>query len=49
MSEERLTPEHEEEAVRSTVARGHFIAEVSVRVGVSAHSLYKRGQGGHAR
>ncbi|AVF42620.1 hypothetical protein AL486_11055 [Pandoraea apista] len=30
-----------EEAVRQIVERGHSVAEVSARLGVSVHSLYK--------
>lgn len=41
MSAERFTPEFKEEAVRRIVERGHSVAEVSARLGVSAHDLYK--------
>ncbi|AVF42365.1 hypothetical protein AL486_23845 [Pandoraea apista] len=41
MSAERFTPEFKEEAVRQIVERGHSVTEVSARLGVSAHSLYK--------
>lgn len=41
MSTERFTPEFKEEAVRQIVDRGYAVAEVSARLGVSAHSLYK--------
>ena len=41
MSAERFTPEFKEEAVRQIVERGHSVAEVSARLGVSAHSLDK--------
>ena len=41
MSSQRFTPEFKEEAVRQIVERGHTVAEVSARLGVSAHSLYK--------
>lgn len=41
MSSERFTPEFKEEAVRQVVERGHAVAEVSARLGVSSHSLYK--------
>jgi transposase len=37
----RFTPEFKEEAVRQVVDRGHAVAQVSARLGVSAHSLYK--------
>ncbi len=36
-----FTPEFKEEAVRQTTERGYSVAEVSGRLGVSAHSLYK--------
>lgn len=39
MSSQRFTPEFKEEAVRQVVDRGYSIAEVSARLGVSAHSL----------
>lgn len=41
MSTPRFTPEFKQEAVRQIVERGHSVAEVSARIGVSAHSLYK--------
>lgn len=41
MSTQRFTPEFKEEAVRQIVDRGYSVAEVSARIGVSAHSLYK--------
>lgn len=41
MSAERFTPKFKEEAVRQIVERGHSVAEVSARLGVSAHSLDK--------
>lgn len=41
MSTPRFTPEFKQEAVRQIVERGHTVAEVSARIGVSAHSLYK--------
>lgn len=41
MSSQRFTPEFKEEAVRQIVERGYSVAEVSSRLGVSAHSLYK--------
>ena len=37
----RFTPEFKEEAVRQITERGYSVAEVSNRLGVSAHSLYK--------
>lgn len=42
MSTPRFTPEFKEEAVRQVVDRGYSVAEVAARLGVSAHSLYKR-------
>ncbi|MEJ0232923.1 IS3 family transposase [Klebsiella michiganensis] len=41
MGTPRFTPEFKEEAVRQITERGYSIAEVSDRLGVSAHSLYK--------
>lgn len=41
MSIERFPPEFKGEAVRQIVKRGYSVAEVSQRLGVSAHSLYK--------
>jgi len=41
MGTERFTPEFKEEAVRQVRDRGHSIAEISARLGVSSHSLYK--------
>ncbi|WP_212541871.1 IS3 family transposase [Pantoea sp. AMG 501] len=41
MGTPRFTPEFEEEAVRQITERGYSVAEVSDRLGVSAHSLYK--------
>lgn len=41
MSIERFPPEFKEEAVRQIVDRGYSVAEVSQRLGVSTHSLYK--------
>lgn len=37
----RYSPEFKEEAVRQIVERGYSVAEVSDRLGVSSHSLYK--------
>ncbi|WP_152495365.1 transposase, partial [Dickeya dianthicola] len=37
----RFTPEFKEEAVRQITERGYSVADVSERLGVSAHSLYK--------
>lgn len=41
MSIQRFPPEFKEEAVRQVVERGYSVAEVSQRLGVSSHSLYK--------
>lgn len=41
MSNQRISPEFKDEAVRQIVDRGYCVAEVSERLGVSAHSLYK--------
>jgi transposase len=41
MSPPRFTPEFKDEAVRQIIERGYSVAEVSARLGVSAHSLYK--------
>lgn len=41
MNSPRFTPEFKEEAIRQIVDRGYSVAEVSERLGVSAHSLYK--------
>ena len=41
MSNQRFSPEFKNEAVRQIVDRGYSVAEVSERLGVSAHSLYK--------
>jgi transposase len=41
MSSPRYTPEFKDEAARQIVDRGYSVAEVSERLGVSAHSLYK--------
>lgn len=40
-STQRYTPEFKEEAVRQITERGYSVADVSQRLGVSAHSLYK--------
>ena len=40
MSSPRYTPEFKDEAVRQVVDRGHPVAEVAERLGVSTHSLY---------
>ena len=41
MSNQRYSPEFKDEAVRQVVDRGYSVAEISERLGVSAHSLYK--------
>ena len=41
MSNQRYAPEFKDEAVRQVVERGYSVAEVSERLGVSSHSLYK--------
>ena len=41
MSNQRFSPEFKDEAVRQIVERGYSVTEVSERLGVSAHSLYK--------
>ena len=40
MSNQRFTPEFKEEAVRQVTERGHSVADVAERLGVSSHSLY---------
>jgi len=40
MSNQRYTPEFKDEAARQIVDRGYSVADVSERLGVSAHSLY---------
>lgn len=41
MSNQRYTPEFKDEAVRQVIDKGHSVQEVSQRLGVSAHSIYK--------
>jgi transposase len=41
MSTQRYTPEFKEEADRQVVERSYPVPEVSARLGVWAHSLYK--------
>lgn len=41
MSSQRYSPEFKDEAVRQILERGYSITEVSQRLGVSSHSLYK--------
>ena len=42
MSNQRFSLEFREEAVRQILDRGYSVKEVLERLGVSAHSLYKR-------
>lgn len=41
MSQKRFPEEFKIEAVKQITQRGHSVAEVSARLGVSQHSLYK--------
>ena len=41
MKQKQYTPEFKAEAVKQITERGHKVAEVSARIGVSQHSLYK--------
>jgi transposase len=41
MNKQRYTPEFKDEAARQIVERGYSVADVSERLGVSAHGLYK--------
>jgi len=41
MSNQRYTPEFKDEAARQIVDRGYSVADVSKRLGVSAHSPFK--------
>ena len=41
MSNQRYTPEFKDEAVRQITERGYSVKQVSDRLGVSCHSLYK--------
>ncbi len=41
MSNPRYSDEFKEEAVRQVLERGYSVSDVSKRIGVSAHSLYK--------
>jgi transposase len=41
MSAQRYTEEFKVEAVNQVVDRGHSVAEVAQRLGVSQHSLYQ--------
>jgi len=41
MSNQKYAPEFRDEAVRQVLDRGYSVKDVSERLGVSAHSLYK--------
>ena len=41
MSSQRYSPEFKDKAVPQIVERGYSVAEVSERLGVTGHSLYK--------
>jgi transposase len=41
MGVQKYPPEFKEEAVRQITQRGYSVKEVSERLGVSTHSLYK--------
>jgi len=41
MSSQRYSPEFKDVAVRHIVDRGYSVTEISKRLGVSEHSLYK--------
>ena len=41
MGQQRYSPELKDEAVRQVTERGYSVQEVSTRLGVSSHSLYK--------
>lgn len=41
MSSQRYSPEFKDEAIRQIIERGYSVTEVSERLGVSSHSLYK--------
>ena len=41
MSQKRFPEEFKIEAVKQITERGHRVADVSARIGVSQHSLYK--------
>lgn len=42
MSSQRYSPEFKDEAVRQITDRGYSVTEVAERLGVSAHSLYRK-------
>jgi transposase len=41
MSKPKFTPEFRQEAIKQVTQRGYSVKEVSDRLGVSTHSLYK--------
>ena len=41
MSKPKFTPEFRQEAIKQVTQRGYSVREVSERLGVSTHSLYK--------
>lgn len=41
MSSQRYSPQFKDEAVRQVIERGYSVSEVSERLGVSGHSLYR--------
>jgi transposase len=41
MSSKRYPPEFKDEAIRQVVKRGHKVADVAERLGVSSHTLYQ--------
>lgn len=41
MSRVRYTEEFKIEAVKQVVNRGHRVADVAIRLGISSHSLYQ--------
>lgn len=41
MSKQRFSSEFKEEAIKQVTERNYSVSEVSARLGVSAHSLYK--------
>lgn len=41
MSRQRFSPEFKDEAVKLVTERGYSVTEVSDRLGVSQHSIYK--------
>ena len=41
MGSQRYSPEFKNEAVRQVIDRGYSVTEISERLGVSPHSLYK--------